>query len=130
MKKVIVKESFDEQVWNRNTDLCMDVKTILRSDRVTMVGKSYPGVLTRDTDDHYTFTETVQACVEKRNPQVYRGKHITVTRKDDGTYSPNFRPVKVGAGFNVGRYAAGVANELLWALEGLVENGPVEEESK
>ena len=120
MKKVIVKESSDEQVWNRNTDLCMDVKTILRSDRVTMVGKSYPGVLTRDTDDHYTFTETVQACVEKRNPQVYRGKHITVTRKDDGTYSPNFRPVKVGAGFNVGRYAAGVANELLWALEGLV----------
>ena len=120
MKKVIVKESSDEQVWNRNTDLCMDVKTILRSDRVTMVGKSYPGVLTRDTDDHYTFTETVQACVEKRNPQVYRGKHITVTRKDDGTYRPNFRPVKVGAGFNVGRYAAGVANELLWALEGLV----------
>ena len=108
----------------------MDVKTILRSDRVTMVGKSYPGVLTRDTDDHYTFTETVQACVEKRNPQVYRGKHITVTRKDDGTYRPNFRPVKVGAGFNVGRYAAGVANELLWALEGLVENGPVEEESE
>ena len=130
MKKVIVKESSDEQVWNRNTDLCMDVKTILRSDRVTMVGKSYPGVLTRDTDDHYTFTETVQACVEKRNPQVYRGKHITVTRKDDGTYRPNFRPVKVGAGFNVGRYAAGVANELLWALEGLVENGPVEEESE
>ena len=130
MKKVIVKESSDEQVWNRNTDLCMDVKTILRSDRVTMVGKSYPGVLTRDTDDHYTFTETVQACVEKRNPQVYRGKHITVTRKDDGTYRPNFRPVKVGAGFNVGRYAAGVANELLWALEGLIENGPVEEESE
>ena len=120
MKKVIVKESSDEQVWNRNTDLCMDVKTILRSDRVTKIGKDYPGVLTRDNDDHYTFTETVQACVEKRNPQVYRGKHITVTRKDDGTYSPNFRPVKVGAGFNVGRYAAGVANELLWALEGLV----------
>ena len=120
MKQTIVKEGSNEQVWNRNTDLCMDVKTILRSDRVTMVGKSYPGVLTRDTDDHYTFTETVQACVEKRNPQVYRGKHITVTRKDDGTYRPNFRPVKVGAGFNVGRYAAGVANELLWALEGLV----------
>ena len=130
MKQTIVKEGSNEQVWNRNTDLCMDVKTILRSDRVTMVGKSYPGVLTRDTDDHYTFTETVQACVEKRNPQVYRGKHITVTRKDDGTYRPNFRPVKVGAGFNVGRYAAGVANELLWALEGLVENGPVEEESE
>ena len=130
MKQTIVKEGSNEQVWNRNTDLCMDVKTILRSDRVTKIGKDYPGVLTRDNDDHYTFTETVQACVEKRNPQVYRGKHITVTRKDDGTYSPNFRPVKVGAGFNVGRYAAGVANELLWALEGLVENGSMEQEGK
>ena len=130
MKKVIVKESSDEQVWNRNTDLCMDVKTILRSDRVTMVGKSYPGVLTRDTDDHYTFIETVLAGVEKRNPQVFRGEFVTITRRDDGTYRPNFRPVSVGAGFNVGRYAAGVANELLWALEGLIENGSVEEESR
>ena len=130
MKQTIVKESSNEQVWNHNTDLCMDVKTILRSDRVTMVGKSYLGELTRDTDDHYTFIETVQAGVEKRNPQVYRGKHITITRRDDGTYRPNFRPVSVGAGFNVGRYAAGVANELLWALEGLIENGSVEAESR
>ena len=120
MKQTIVKESSIEQVWNRNTDLCMDVKTILRSDRGTMGGKSYPGELTRDTDDHYTFIETVLAGVEKRNPQVYRGKHITIIRRDDGTYRPNFRPVSVGASFNVGRYAAGVANELLWALEGLV----------
>ena len=125
------------QVWNNNTHLGVDLKTQLRSDRYMKHGKGYTGVLRRDIecedflyDDHFTFVETVPKTVEKRNPQVYRGKHITVTRKDDGTYSPNFRPVKVGAGFNVGRYAAGVANELLWALEGLVENGPVEEESE
>ena len=121
MKKIIEKRSSNEQVWNHNTDLCIDVKTILRSDRVTKIGKSYPGVLTRDTDDHYTFIETIQACVEKRNPQVYVGKYITLTRRDDGTYRPNFRPMKVGADFSVARYAACVANELLWALEGLVE---------
>ena len=113
-----------------NTDLCMDVKTILRSDRVTVIGKSYPGVLTRDTDDHYTFIETVLAGVEKRNPQVFRGEFVTITRRDDGTYRPNFRPMKVGADFSVEKYAAGVANELLWALEGLIENGSVEEESE
>ena len=38
----------------------------------------------------------------------------------DGTYRPNFRPMPIGKDFNVERYAAGVANELLWALEGLV----------
>ena len=130
MKQIKLKKVSNEQVWNRNTDLCMDVKTILRSDRVTVIGKSYPGVLTRDTDDHYTFIETVLAGVEKRNPQVFRGEFVTITRRDDGTYRPNFRPMKVGADFSVEKYAAGVANELLWALEGLIENGSVEAESK
>ena len=104
-----------------NTDLCMDVKTILHSDSIAKKGKDYQGVLTKDNDEHYTFVETIPAVAEKRNPQVYRGQYITITRRDDGTYRPNFRPVKMGAGFNVGRYAADVANELLWALEGLVE---------
>ncbi len=35
----------------------------------------------------------------------------------------------VGADISVEKYAAGVANELLWALEGLIENESVEEES-
>ena len=121
MKKIIVKESSNEQVWNRNTDLCIDVKTILRSDRVTKIGKDYLGVLTRDNDNLCTFVETQTLAPDKRNPQVFRGKYITVTRRDKGSYRPNFRPVDVVAGFNVDRYATDVANELLWALEGLVE---------
>ena len=36
-----------------NTDLCMDVKTLLRTDRVTRIGKNYRGVLMRDGEDHY-----------------------------------------------------------------------------
>lgn len=39
----------------------------------------------------------------------------------NGTYRPNFKPLKVGADFRLERYALGVYNELLWALEGLVE---------
>ena len=35
--------------------------------------------------------------------------------------SPNFKAMKMGAGFSVGHYAFKVYNELLWALEGLVE---------
>lgn len=121
MKKIIIKSS-NEQVINKNTDLCMDVKTILRSDRVAKIGKDYQGMLTRDSEDHYSFIETVQTRVEKRNPQIYRGEFVTVTRMEDGTYHPNLRPMKVGEGFNVEHYASGVANELLWALDGLVED--------
>ena len=52
---------------------------------------------------------------------VFHGEYITVTRRGDGTYHPNFRPIPTDKVFNLERYAAGVANELLWALEGLVE---------
>ena len=67
-----------------------------------------------------TFVETVSQKKEKRNPHVFEGQYITVTQRDDGTYRPNFRPVYTGGDFSVEHYAAGVANELLWALEGLV----------
>ena len=107
---------------NCNTDLCMDVKTLLRTDRVTKLGKNYRGVLMRDGEDHYTFLESHPAT-QKRNPHVYMGKYITVTRQDDGTYHPNFRPMRINEGFNVERYALGVYNELCIALGGLLENG-------
>lgn len=119
------EQSADADSWNRNTDLCMDVKTFLRSDRITRIGKDYPGVLTRNTDDHYSFVETVAhtSTDGKRNPRVYGGNLITVTRRDDGSYRTNFKPMKVDADFSVEAYAEGVKLELIKALKGLVEEG-------
>ena len=34
---------------------------------------------------------------------------------------PNFKSIKTGKGFDVVRYVMAVSNELLWALDGLVE---------
>ncbi len=56
----------------------------------------------------------------KRNPRVFNGKYISVTRQDDGTYRLNFKPLKVDDGFSVERYAFGVYRELHQALNGLV----------
>ena len=127
MKKIKFKESSNEQVWNPNTHLSVDLKTLLRSDSKMKAGKDYQGILRRDEicdefryDEHFTFVETVPKTVEKRNPQVYVGEFITITRRDNGTYRPNFRPMKMDADFSVKMYATGVANELLWALEGLI----------
>ena len=127
------------QGWNRSTELCVDLKTILHSDSVMTTGKEYRGILRRDsdaeieefrchdphytfveTDPHYTFVET-QPWLSKRNPRVFAGKYITITRRDDGTLRPNFKPMKVGADFNLERFALGVYNELCMALYGLVE---------
>ena len=116
--------------WHRNTDLAVDLKTILHSDTYMKTGKEYQGVLRRDQDAsiedfrcrdaHYTFVETLP-WTTKRNPHVFRGRYISITRRDDGTLRPNFKPMKVGKDFSVYRYALGVFNELMWALEDLVE---------
>ena len=118
----------EEQGWNPNTHLSVDLKTLLRSDSKMKAGKNYQGILRRDEiceefryDEHFTFVETVPQTAGKRNPHVFDGKFITVTRRDDGSLRLNFKELKVGADFSVEKYASGVANELLWALEGLVE---------
>ncbi len=113
--------------WNNNTHLGVNLKTQLLSDRKMKLGKSYQGVLRRDVecdeflyDEHFTFTET-QPWSTKRNPKVFNGKYISLTRQDDGTYRLNFKPLKVDDGFSVERYAFGVYLELHQALNGLVE---------
>ena len=131
MKKVFnANESAAQKGWHRHTELSVDLKTMLRSDKRMQTGKEYQGVLRRDSDAfiddfvcrdaHFTFVETLPWTCQ-RNPRVFKGRYITITRRQDGTLRPNFRPVKMDAGFSPERYAAGVATELMWALEGLVE---------
>lgn len=112
----------DQEGWNKNVDLCMDVKTFLHNDRITQLGKDYAGVLTRDGEDCYTFTETMP-WTGKRNPCLFRGRYISITRRDDGTLCLNFRKIEMGDGFNVNRYAFGVYSELQQGLKGLIEEG-------
>ena len=125
----IVKEVL--QGWNRNTELSVDLKTLLRKDVRMVTGKEYHGVLRRDAeaeveeyrsfDPHFTFTETVPPTAAKRNPHIFDGKYITVTRRDDGSLRLNFKELKTGEDFNLERYALGVYNEICLALAGLIE---------
>ena len=117
-----------EKVWNRNTHLGVNLKTMLRSENVMKTGKDYQGVLRRDVecdefryDEHFTFVETLPWTM-KRNPRVYKGKFITVTRRDDGSLRLNFKPMpKLGANLSFEGYTFGVYLELHQALKGLVE---------
>ena len=126
--KNIQSKKANKHGWHNNTHLCVNLKTQLRSDRRAKSGKGYQGILRRDVecdeflyDEHFTFTEIVPQAPQKRNPHIYDGEFITVTRRDDGSYHPNFKPMKVGEGFSVERYALAVYNEICMALYGLVE---------
>lgn len=132
MKKVFnANETADLNGWHKNTDLAVNLKTVLLSDTSMRTGKDYQGVLRRDwdaemedfrcRDAHYTFIETVRMTADRRNPHVFNGKYITITRRPDGSLRPNFKPMSTGRDFNVERYAFGVYREIHQALVGLVE---------
>ena len=115
---------------NCNTHLGVDLKTLLRKDRLAKVGKNYLGVLRRDVesdefryDEHFTFVETIPSTTIKRNPKVFEGKRISITRRDDGTYRPNFKPMREEDVLNLARYTHEVYIELCEGLSGLIEEG-------
>ena len=119
--------------WHTNTDLGCDIKTILHSDRKMKTGKSYQGFLKLDQegtideflsrDPHYTFIETLPWSM-KRNPRVFNGKYISITRQDNGTYRLNFKPMpKLDTNLSFERYTFGVYLELHKGLKCLIEKG-------
>ena len=121
-----------KKVFNQNTHLSVNLKTMLQSDRVMKTGKDYQGVLRRDVeideflyDEHFTFVETATHQAVRRNPRIFSGRYITVTRWADGSYHPNFRPMPMREDLTLERYALGVYNELCIALGGLVEENDV-----
>ena len=110
--------------WFRNTELCVDVKTFLRHDRIAKIGKNYTGVLCHDKDDHYAFVETglTAANANIRNPHIFEGKYINVTRRmRDGHIRFNFKEVDFGGRFNPLSFAIAVMKEILKAFKCLGE---------
>ncbi|MBP5339593.1 MAG: hypothetical protein J6Z14_09905 [Prevotella sp.] len=127
--KNIFSRAADRESWNRNTELGVDLKTFLCRDERMQTGKGYSGRLRRDSDAvvddffcrdaHFTFVE-MAAAKSKRNPHVFEGEYITVTLRDDGSYHPNFKEMKMGKGFTIDRYALEVYRELRLAFTRLI----------
>ena len=103
--------------WFRNTELCSDIKTYLYFDRIAKIGKVYKGLLRRDSDEHFSFFECrPSANANIRNPHVFEGKYINVTRRmKDGHIRFNFKEVDFGVGFNPLSFAEEEMREILKA---------------
>lgn len=109
--------------WFRNTELCSDIKTYLCFDRIAKIGKVYKGLLRRDSDEHFSFFEcSPSANAIIRNPHVFEGKYINVTRRlMDGHIRFNFKEVDFGGRFNPMSFAIGVMKEIIMAFKCLGE---------
>lgn len=104
------------------TELCVDLKTILRSDSRAKKFKDYRGVLTRDGREHFTFQEEAQqrktVC---RYPCIYKGRCFNVHRRDDGLLYLNFRQPRYTRFYAFKDFCRDAAEELSM-VAGLVEN--------
>ena len=111
--------------WFRNTELCSDIKTYLCLDRIAKIGKVYKGLLRRDSDDHFSFFEcSPSANAIIRNPHVFEGKYINVTRRlMDGHIRFNFKELQPVYLLNSDMFAEGVRNEIRMAVKCCVDKG-------
>ena len=78
----------------KNTNLCVDLKTVMQKDALLVEGQCYNGILTRDSDTHYRFEETIRKGRRPRNPKLFDGKHISMVRKANGQYQIHMKTMK------------------------------------
>ena len=71
---------------NKNTNLCVDLKTIMQEDVLLTEGQCYRGCLTRDGEDHYLFEEEAHTSGHrhKRNPKLFDGKFVSLANEAIG----------------------------------------------
>ncbi|MDO4497696.1 MAG: hypothetical protein Q4B58_07720 [Bacteroidales bacterium] len=84
----------------KNTNLCVDLKTVMQQDALLVQGQCYNGILTRDDDLHYRFEEVVRKGSHPRNPKLFDGQFISMVRMQNGRYQchlKTFDPAMVDA---------------------------------
>ena len=95
----------------------IDLWTRLRADPQPRLGKPYHGrLVVRDTD-YALFTEDPPAKPQRRNPRIFDGRYVTLTRREgDGHLRLNFKELPFPPGLDDEAYAHGVGQEVKEAL--------------
>lgn len=116
-----------------DTHLDVDLKLLTRKPGRMNIGDYLGGVITRDGEDHFSFTESdtekKRVMVDQRNPHIYEGLRINVNRKNNGEPYPTFNRPKYTKNFTFQDFCREAAEELI-AVAGLIEDESVEEESR
>ena len=98
----------------RNTDLCVDLKTVMHSEVVLKQGKSYTGILTRDAESHYLFEETLRKMRANGNPKLFDGHYVSMVKQKNGRYQCHLKTMDEH--FDRKNFAFAVYSELTAAM--------------
>ena len=98
------------------------MKTLLQSDPLARIGKTYRGCFVVVDEFNATFVVEARRVRENRILRLFDGEFITLTyRLSDGHVRLNFKEIALKGGVNIDAYAVGVMDEIRQALSGLVE---------
>lgn len=100
----------------KNTNLCVDLKTVLQNDAQVAEGKCYNGTLSRTDDEHYLFEESVTTSRQRRNPKVFDGQYLSMVHKPDGQYQYHFKSMPDLTRIDRDTLALGIYKEVVTAL--------------
>lgn len=99
----------------KNTNLCVDLKTVMQSDAILIEGQCYNGILTRDGESHFRFEEATRKGRPPRNPKLFDGKYVSMVRMQNGRYQLHLKTMDT-ADFDRDSFAFGVYSEITNAL--------------
>lgn len=102
----------------KNTNLSVDLKTVMQQDVLLAEGHTYRGCLTRNGEDHYLFEEAVRLDRHgKRNPKLFDGEYISLVHMQNGRYQVHMRTIDIATVHDRQELAFKVYSELLLAFE-------------
>lgn len=101
----------------KNTNLCVDLKTIMQKDVLLVKGQSYNGILTRDADDHFSFEETIRKGPPPRNPKLFDGNYISLVRMQNGKYQCHLKTFDPSLSLDAYELAFNVYTEMMHAFK-------------
>ena len=102
----------------KNTNLCIDLKTIMQEDALLKPGKSYRGVLSRTSEDHYLFEEAAPMTRHiHRNPKLFNGRYVSLVHMQNGKYQVHMRTIDASTTLDGKDLAFQVYSELLDAFD-------------
>lgn len=102
----------------KNTNLCVNLKTIMQEDILLTEGQCYHGILCRNGDDHFLFEEEAPSVSHrhKRNPKLFDGKYCSLVHMQNGKYQIHMKTIDACGIADRKDFAFKVYSELLNAF--------------